>query len=395
EGVPSPDILLTVNLSDKSIYAKDFEKTYDQKQTALPVAEPEGSISYTVRYTGKTCNGVSVNGIYPPSEAGNYTAEVAFNMRPGYPEITPFSVSYVIHQVEPEFNTPVRVAYTMNNSIGLIPVEGAEYRMDNGPWQESPTFTRLSPDTSYTFYQRLKASADGNYKASAETSAQAATQGSTQTGIAVPFYSRFQSKVYDGTGLFDEGTSYPVDLGGTTVTVTVSAYLSEDFSEIPALDAFQEENSVENPTSAGPYIIRSTLPAGYVWADTGTRQIDSSLWICPKFGEIYVGDAIGDITMEAGSAEAYASNYALSFDLLSGEGSNVPFNTSRTGKTTVPVLVTAVNGGKTHVIVVNIPDTVIPWTVTNKDVPTVKIANDAQFKSSMLPAQMTVTAKAR
>lgn len=41
------------------------------------------------------------------------------------------------------------------NSITLKATAGYEYRMDDGNWQTSNVFTGLSPDTEYTFYQRI------------------------------------------------------------------------------------------------------------------------------------------------------------------------------------------------------------------------------------------------
>ena len=40
--------------------------------------------------------------------------------------------------------------------ISLVSVNGYEYRMDDGDWQNSPVFSKLEPDTEYTFYQRIK-----------------------------------------------------------------------------------------------------------------------------------------------------------------------------------------------------------------------------------------------
>jgi uncharacterized repeat protein (TIGR02543 family) len=42
-------------------------------------------------------------------------------------------------------------------AVTLAALAGAEYgRSANGPWQDSPVFTGLIPDTNYAFYQRLK-----------------------------------------------------------------------------------------------------------------------------------------------------------------------------------------------------------------------------------------------
>ena len=48
------------------------------------------------------------------------------------------------------------LASKTGNSITLNVITGCEYRKDDGPWQDSPTFTSLSPVTSYTFYARKK-----------------------------------------------------------------------------------------------------------------------------------------------------------------------------------------------------------------------------------------------
>ena len=40
------------------------------------------------------------------------------------------------------------------SSITLVALEGCEYNIDGGEWQESTTFEGLTPNTSYTFTQR-------------------------------------------------------------------------------------------------------------------------------------------------------------------------------------------------------------------------------------------------
>ena len=43
-----------------------------------------------------------------------------------------------------------------DNSITLNEINGAEYKIEDGNWQDSPEFTGLIPDTTYTFYARYK-----------------------------------------------------------------------------------------------------------------------------------------------------------------------------------------------------------------------------------------------
>lgn len=48
------------------------------------------------------------------------------------------------------------VQSTTSDSITLIPITGAEYKMGSGSWQDSNAFTGLSVYTKYTFYARMK-----------------------------------------------------------------------------------------------------------------------------------------------------------------------------------------------------------------------------------------------
>jgi len=46
------------------------------------------------------------------------------------------------------------VSYVDDSTVTLTTVAGYEYRMADKSWQKSPTFTGLSPETTYVFYQR-------------------------------------------------------------------------------------------------------------------------------------------------------------------------------------------------------------------------------------------------
>ena len=43
-----------------------------------------------------------------------------------------------------------------DSSITLVAIEGGEYNINYGEWQDSPVFEGLIPNTSYTFTQRKK-----------------------------------------------------------------------------------------------------------------------------------------------------------------------------------------------------------------------------------------------
>ena len=51
------------------------------------------------------------------------------------------------------------VSYTTENSVVLNAVDGFEYKMDNGEWQDSNIFDNLPVNSTHNFYQREKATA--------------------------------------------------------------------------------------------------------------------------------------------------------------------------------------------------------------------------------------------
>ena len=399
EGMTSPDVKLTVILTEKPTYTADFEKEYDGKKTALPVEKPEGCSKVEIVYEGNTLSGIHIKSSSAPTEAGTYTATVTLTMMAGYDPIDSLTVSYVIKPAEQPFDTPVQIAYTTNNAIGVTPVPGCEYRINDGEWQDSTYFDKLTPNTTYTVYQRLKGTADKNKNPSVETFATVTTQGQSFTGVAIPFPNLIESKAYDGTGVLTaagvKNGSYSFNYAGTgNVRVAVKAYLSSNLDTTAEPQDYDESNAVKDPTSAGPYVISYELPGGYVWADTGSAKMEQGIWIYPKFSDIYVGDTLADVTMEGGTTDANSSASGLRYEFTLGDNpTGLPFDTSRIGSSSIPVEVQTVNGGSTKISIL-FPITVLPWVITEKDATTVKIANDAIFDNSMLPVAVTVTAKA-
>ena len=70
---------------------------------------------------------------------------------PASPAISARTSKMTITAIPP---TPVMLAVTPN-SVTLQAVDGAEYRVNDGPWQSSPFFTDLLPNTTYAITQRL------------------------------------------------------------------------------------------------------------------------------------------------------------------------------------------------------------------------------------------------
>ena len=88
--------------------------------------------------------------------------------------------------------------------------------------------------------------------------------------IYVPAGDPIADVTYSGTGLFDAGKDYVVDINGVDVPVQRTAYLVSD------------DSAVENPTAAGKYRIRSR-PAG--WIPLGRYNLpgagSKNVWIYP------------------------------------------------------------------------------------------------------------------
>ena len=95
-------------------------------------------------------------------------------------------------------------------SITLNTVTGQEYKLGtSGTWQDAGLFALLNPNTSYTFYTRLKATADGNYNASPDSAGATFTTPKAVLGGTVTI---------TGTEKFNE--TLTADTTGLTTTPT-------------------------------------------------------------------------------------------------------------------------------------------------------------------------------
>ena len=76
-----------------------------------------------------------------------------------------------------------------NSSVTLVKTEGFEYSKDGKTWQASNEFTSLAPDTTYTFYQRVKASSTALVSEMSE--GMSVTFKSAQAAPSAPVFSSF------------------------------------------------------------------------------------------------------------------------------------------------------------------------------------------------------------
>ncbi|MDE7245777.1 MAG: MBG domain-containing protein, partial [Oscillospiraceae bacterium] len=118
----------------------------------------EGVKTVSVMYIGAMSNGKPYESAEAPVNVGQYkvrfylTAEDSYNL-----SADQLYANMTINKAPQTMDTPPTIANRTTTTISLNPVPGAEYSIDGGStWQDSPKFTGLTPDTTYTFTQRLK-----------------------------------------------------------------------------------------------------------------------------------------------------------------------------------------------------------------------------------------------
>ncbi len=165
-------------------------------------------ITVVVDYSKLTLSGTNVSNYTLPSGTVNLTASIT-----------------KLDQAAPE--APV-LESSASDSITLVPVDGCEYKCDDGEWQDSNTFSGLEVGTEYTFYQRLKE--DANHNASPQSPALVLTikdNGNTEETIVDEDKTTIIEKDPDGDVVKtteiddnDDGTKTVTETEGNKTTVT-------------------------------------------------------------------------------------------------------------------------------------------------------------------------------
>lgn len=149
-----------------------------------------------------------------------------------------------------------------STSIELRAVSGAEYSLNNGPWQTSPVFDGLTPDTSYTV--RIRA---------AETATSFAGTASSATF-------RTNKKVPDTL----TSSKFTVNTAGKTVSGISAGFTADRF-----LEAFGEEGYISLVTAEGQAV------EGDVLVGTGMKVVlsDGDV-VSAEYTVMVTGDVSGD-----------------------------------------------------------------------------------------------------
>ena len=144
------------------------------------------------------------------------------------------SKTYNITKSTPSAPAAPTKASASKNAITLtVPNDGYEYQFKcgDGSWQDSAEFTGLSPNTEYTFYQRIKATDNTNESASSTGATISTTAKDAQTITAADVSATYGdtgksvSATTDGDGAISyavkSGSEDYIDVNATTGALTI------------------------------------------------------------------------------------------------------------------------------------------------------------------------------
>ena len=172
-----------------------------------------GTITYHHTNTDSSESGESKAGL--PTNAGIYVVGARIPEQDNYTAATTAFLMLMINKADQTVPAAPTAAEDniKDNSITLDTIENAEYKRDDGEWQESPTFTGLEPNRAYMFYARLKE--DDNHNASPDSAAASITTKKTMLeNASVTITGTY---TYIGAAIIPEAGNVEVVLNGTKI----------------------------------------------------------------------------------------------------------------------------------------------------------------------------------
>lgn len=344
-------ITVTVNAEDSAYSGsgKTANITGYPGVAVAELAEEPTTITYYVS-TGASSTETSGEALEgAPVNAGNYVAEMTWG---GETAKVAFSITKA-DQAQP--TAPTSAGATLN-SITLATLADGEYKCGEGEWQTSNVFSGLTPDTEYTFYQRLKG--DDNHNASPasdgttiRTTAHTHSFTYTADGNAITAKCTEDCTVgsYYTSGITITLNASNSTYNGEAVTASVTGYPGTPVTGLAAIPSIAYYNSTgvgsttpdgetlgSAPTDAGNYVARITwggANASKAFSITGeTMEVTAS-----GYSGTYDSTAHG-ITVTA--PEGATVRYGTEEGLYTSE-SNITY--SNVGTYTVYYEVTKVN----------------------------------------------------
>ncbi len=201
-----------------SASADNVEVDYDGNAHGITVNVTAPTSGTTITY-GNSADGCTLTESPTITNVADSPKAVYYKVTaPNYADKTG-SATIMINMASQTAPAAPTKASATTSSITLTAVEGCEYSKDGTNWQESTTFSGLSQNTSYTFYQRLKE--DTNHDPS---------PASLAANISTSNHSHTWSYIADGATISascsGEGTCNVTT--GKTLTISASTSLTYD-----------------------------------------------------------------------------------------------------------------------------------------------------------------------
>lgn len=216
-----------VNILDGDM--PSYSTTYNGNRQPYPytslLTDMEGVRSVSVMYVGTLSSGKPYESSEAPVDAGTYKVRFYLVAEDTY-ELSAEQIyaDMSISKAPQTMTTAPTIARRTTTTIALNPAPGAEYSIDGGEtWQDSPKFTGLTPDTLYTFTQRLKET--DNRTASDSQSVEGRTVADTGLNYEIDYREEvitFDPDVVEASENYDltDGLS-----NGSTVTPGTTLYI--------------------------------------------------------------------------------------------------------------------------------------------------------------------------
>jgi len=255
--VTTPRVPVTVTTGTATVpysaSAIDVATLPDFHSVTTPAGSPgqPGARTYTIAAGGTGEGTITEDGKLTVTKVGTFNIGLAIAQTNTHASVAAAETTEAVLTVEvASENTPAAPTVSgtpTTNSITLTSATGMEYRRDNGNWQDSATFSGLTPNTTYTFYQRRKG-VEGLIEASAiSPSAQIATAKTAVSGTVT-----IQGSPAVGTMLVAVTNNLPTNpgtltyqwmRGGTAITGATSSTYTTVQADIGAAITVKVEAS--------------------------------------------------------------------------------------------------------------------------------------------------------
>ena len=309
-------------------YSAPSDLTYDGTAKEATVVGASGMGQVTVKYfSDPECTAELVGS---PTDVGTYYVGITAEEGTSYSAVSTVfhdaSWQFTINKADQTPPAPPTEASVSVNSITLKAITNGEYKMGNGDtWQESPTFTGLTKNTEYSFYQRLKADANHN-----------ASPASTPVAINTADHTHqwsYAAGTGDGADTItatcadtDGGHGTPKTATLTIAAPTLTTYGDTGKSEAATLTGLEAFNTATGktiaateikyagrgtttyaesdtaPTNAGKYTAKITVEGKTATVDYEIAKAATSVTTTPTAGETTYGQTLADSTLTGGTA---------------------------------------------------------------------------------------------